>query len=147
MGNSLSLALRCFENSLLKFLVFAEFLLAIFEYLTKHHLNHSLFLFWILINPSSGFFGSLGNGKSELPSQGAISEITSWYWITEVIFQPDPLCVHFPTLDKCWLCWISSTSSIFISSNSTYSKPNLGSENNLFLKSLSFLVNSIGKFC
>ena len=61
--------------------------------------------------------------------------------------QPDPSYVHLSTLDGSWLCWISSSSSIFVSLNSKFSESNHGSANILFLKASSTLVNSIRRFC
>ena len=42
-----------------------------FEYLTKHHLKHSLSSsFWILINPFAGWSNSFGNLIELLPAKG-----------------------------------------------------------------------------
>ena len=69
-----ALKLSCFANSLSNFLIIVGFLDATFDYITKHDLNHSLFLFWIITNPFIELFSSLGNGKYELFSEGAISD-------------------------------------------------------------------------
>ena len=43
--------------------------------LPKHHIKHSLSLFRILMILSIGFLIYVDNGKQELPTQGATSEI------------------------------------------------------------------------
>ena len=79
-----------------------------FKYLIKYHLKYSLSSFWILIGPFIGFLILSDNRKN--------IEISSWCCITEVIVQPDPSRVHLSplTLNKSWLCWISSISSILV---------------------------------
>ena len=109
--------------------------------MTKRHLKHSLSLCWILINPFIGFLSCLANGKYELPSQGAISEIISRCCIIKLMVQPDPSYVPFSTLNKNWLRSILSISSIFISLNSIFSESNHG----FLLKTSSFLRDSIWK--
>ena len=86
---------------------FARVFFTGFKYLDKDHLKYSLSSYWVLTNPFIGFLSYLGNWKQKLPSQLASSEITSWYSIIELIFQPDSY-LHLSILDESWLCWILS---------------------------------------
>ena len=117
---------------------FSRFLFIGFKYLIKRHLKHLVSSFWILINPFIGFLGSLANWKWELSPQGVISGTVSWCCNIQLIVQPDLSYVLFSTLDKCCLCWISSSSGRFVSLNSVLSESNHKPGSILFLTFLHF---------
>ena len=54
----------------------------------------------MLIRPFNEVSPSLSNRKQELLSQGAISEIASWFCNIELIAQPDLSYVQLSTLDE-----------------------------------------------
>lgn len=76
-GKFTYLKLSCFENFLSTFLIIAGFLKGL-KNLTKHHLKHSLSLFWILANPLTELLITLGNENYELLLQEGISEMIRW---------------------------------------------------------------------
>ena len=101
---------------------------ATFDYITKHDLNHSLFLFWIITNPFIELFSSLGNGKYELFSKGAISEIN--FAILNETLNPNLNVSSLQLLQKDH-CTVSSSSSIVTWKNTSLYQSSHGSTNSV----------------